>query len=96
MFNFIFWKAMPVALRCGSVPLFLLPIVIYKNNDMLSASVPSGLGGQGNCTDLSFSTAMVRVLTNHFYFYQLSMARVPTDHFIFSPPRNKAQCFFFA
>jgi hypothetical protein len=42
-----FSKAMPVVLGNGSVPLFLLPIVVYKNNDTLSASVPSGLDGQG-------------------------------------------------
>jgi len=42
------WKAIPVVLLLGSAPLFLLPIVIYKNNCTLSASVPSGLGGYAN------------------------------------------------
>ena len=43
-------------LRFGSVPLFLLPIAIDKNNKCaLSASVPSGLGGLGKpITDISY------------------------------------------
>jgi hypothetical protein len=52
----------PIVLRFGSAPLFLLPIAIDKKNKCpLSASVPSGLDGQG------------KRITDIFYRYRFCM-----------------------